>query len=80
MMLMFNVEKEVGSMYKVGTKFSSEPRNGYKDVREIVGKELNCYVIRNTRYPEFDARGERRKMWDEQFHDLVQKGDFIILN
>ena len=66
-------------MYKVGTKFSSEPRNGYKDVREIVGKELNCYVLRNTEYLECDARGERRKMLDEQFHELVEKGDFIIL-
>jgi len=80
MMHTFNEEKEVGSMYKVGTKFNSEPRNGYKDVREIVGIELNCYVIRNTKYPEYDTRGEKRKMWDEQFHELVQKGDFIILN
>ena len=66
-------------MFKVGTKFSSEPRNGYKDVREIVGKEFNFYVIRNTEYSEQDARGEKRKMWDEQFHDLVKKGDFVIL-
>ena len=66
-------------MFKIGTKFSSEPRNGYKDVREVVGKEFNFYVVRNTEYPEQDARGERRKIWDEQFHDLVNKGDFIIL-
>ena len=70
----------VESEFKIGTKFSSEPRNGYKDVREIVGKQFNCYVIRNTQYPETDARGEKRVMWDRQFHELVEKGDFIILN
>ena len=66
-------------MFKIGTKFSSEPRNGLKDVRKIVGKKGNFYIIRNTEYPEQDARGQKRSMWVKKFHDLVEKGDFEIL-
>ena len=39
-------------MIQVGTKFSSEPRNGYKHVYQIVDKDSNGYTVRNTSFPK----------------------------
>jgi hypothetical protein len=67
-------------MFKVGTKFSSEPRNGYKHVYEIIGEKFSCFILRNTSFPEYDTRGKERLVSKETIESDFNNGDYIILN
>jgi len=66
-------------MIQVGTKFSSEPRNGYKHIYQIVDKDSNGYTVRNTSFPKVDARGKER--WESKtvVETAFENGDFIKL-
>ena len=66
-------------MIQVGTKFSSEPRNGYKHIYQILGEKFSCYIIRNTSFPEVDARGKERLVSKETIETGFANGDYIQL-
>ena len=66
-------------MIQVGTKFSSEPRNGYKHIYQIVDKVSGGYIVRNTSFPKVDARG--KESWESEtvIETAFENGDFIKL-
>lgn len=66
-------------MIKVGMKFSSEPRNGYKHVYQIVGEKGNFYISRNTSFPEYDDRGKPTLDSKWEIEEGFASGDYIIL-
>jgi hypothetical protein len=67
-------------MFKAGTKFSSKPRNGYDFIYEIIGEKSSSYIVRNTSFPEVDARGKQRLVSKEIIAAGFFEGDYIILN
>lgn len=67
-------------MIQIGTKFSSENRNGYKHVYQVLGEQFSCYIIRNTSYPEVDARGKERWVSKETIETGFENGHYTTLN
>ena len=67
-------------MVKVGTKFSSKPRNGYDFIYEIVEVDGNFIQVRNTSFPEYDERGKQRLKSLYEMEQGFANRDFIVLN
>ena len=67
-------------MIQVGTKFSSKSRNGYDYVYEILDEKFSCFIVRNTSFPEVDARGKERWVSRETIESGFNSGDYSILN
>lgn len=67
-------------MIQVGTKFSSKPRNGYDHIYEILGEQFSCFIVRNTSFPEVDARGKERWVSKETIESGFNSGDYIVLS
>lgn len=66
-------------MIQIGTKFSSEPRNGYKHVYQVMGEQFGCYIVRNTSFPEYDTRGKERWVSKETIESGFAASDYIKL-
>lgn len=66
-------------MIQVGTKYSSEPRNGYKHIYQIVDKVSGGYIVRNTSFPKVDTRGMERWVSKTVIENAFGNGDFIKL-
>ena len=67
-------------MIQVGTKFSSKPRNGYDHIYEILGEQFSCFIVRNTSFPEVDARGKERWVSKETIESGFNSGDYTVLS
>lgn len=66
-------------MVGVGTKFSSKPRNGYDHIYEILGEQYDCFIVRNTSFPEYDTRGKERWASKRTIESAFNSGDYILI-